>query len=256
MSANAFVVNTSGAEDELAAENSALRAQLELYGRDINKTVRSLGGAIERLEIAHHQALLSLAKAAEFKDGDTGEHIVRIGVLSEHLGRLLGLDATFCEMLRYAAPMHDVGKIGIPDSILKKPGKLSEQEWDEMKRHPEYGARILSGSGVALFDLAAEIALHHHEKFDGSGYPRGLRGTEIPISGRVVALIDFFDALTMKRCYRDALSDDEALSMIKEGAGSHFDPELVNLLIANADDFIALREQINRGDIAVGNTSA
>lgn len=251
MSTSASVLETSGSEDELAAENVAMRAQLELYGRDINKTVRSLGGTIERLEKAHHQALLSLARAAEFKDGDTGQHIVRIGVLSAYLGRLLGLDETFCDMLRHAAPMHDVGKIGIPDSILKKPGKLSEQEWDEMKRHPEYGARILSGSGVALFDLAAEIALHHHEKFDGSGYPRGLRGTEIPISGRVVALIDFFDALTMKRCYRDALSDDEALKMIKEGSGIHFDPELVKLVIANADEFIALRERINRGDLAV-----
>ena len=238
--------------DDLAAENLALRAQLELYGRDLNKTVRSLGGTIERLEKAHHQALLSLARAAEFKDGDTGQHIIRIGVMSECLGLLSGLDETFCRMLRHAAPMHDVGKIGIPDSVLKKPDKLSASEWAEMKRHPEYGARILGGSGVALFDVAAEIALHHHERFDGSGYPRGLRGKEIPVSGRVVALVDFFDALTMKRCYRDALSDDDALRMIDEGAGTHFDPELASLLIRNADQFIALREQVNRGAHGVG----
>jgi putative two-component system response regulator len=238
--------------EALAAENAALRAQLELYGRDLNKTVRTLGGTIERLEKAHHQSLLSLARAADFKDGDTGEHIVRIGVLSERLGLLLGLDESFCHMLRHAAPMHDVGKIGIPDSILKKPGALSEEEWTEMKRHPEYGARILGGSGVALFDLAAEIALNHHEKFDGSGYPRRLRSADIPISGRVVALIDYFDALTMDRCYRNALPDTKALEMVEQESGRHFDPDLARLLIDNADDFIALRKQVNEGIHGVG----
>ncbi len=233
--------------ESLIGENVALRAQLELYGRDLNKSVRSLVATIERLEKAHHQALLSLARAAEFKDGDTGEHITRIGILSERLGLLIGLDESYCRMLRHAAPMHDVGKIGIPDSILKKPGALSPEEWEEMRRHPEYGARILGGSGVALFDLAAEIALHHHEKFDGSGYPRGLRGKDIPISGRLVALIDFFDALTMKRCYRDALPDEQALEMIEKESGGHFDPELVEILLRNADQFIALREAVNKG---------
>jgi len=247
MNATAEYIEPIGAA-ELDADNRALRAQLTLYGRDLNKTVRSLGGSIERLEKAHHQALLSLARAAEFKDGDTGEHILRIGVMSERLAMLFGLDHTYCELLRLAAPMHDVGKIGIPDAILKKPGKLSSSEWEEMRRHPEYGARILSGSGVALFDLAAEIALHHHEKFDGSGYPQGLSGTDIPISGRLVALIDFFDALTMKRCYRDAFSDDEALRLVEQESGKHFDPDLVVLLLANADQFIELREQINNSN--------
>lgn len=234
-------------EESLVAENISLRAQLELYGKDLNKSVRSLSGTIERLERAHHQALLSLARAAEFKDGDTGEHIVRIGILSERLGLLLGLDESFCNMLRHAAPMHDVGKIGIPDSILKKPGALSAEEWRELKRHPEYGARILGGSGVALFDLAAEIALHHHEKFDGSGYPQHLRGKDIPTSGRLVALIDFFDALTMKRCYRDALPDEQALQMVEEESGKHFDPEFVAVLLRNADEFLALRKAVNKG---------
>lgn len=233
--------------EDLAAENAALRAQLERYGRDLNKSVHSMTGTIGKLERAHHQALLSLTRAAEFKDGDTGEHILRIGVLSQHLGLLLGLDKSFCSMLRFAAPMHDVGKIGVPDSILQKPGALSSDEWQEMKRHPEYGARILGGSGVALFDLAAEIALHHHEKFDGSGYPRGLRGKDIPISGRLVALIDFFDALTMKRCYRDALPDQEALGMVEEQSGQHFDPEIAAIFLKHADEFVALREEINSG---------
>lgn len=236
----------------LVAENETLRAQLDLYGKDLNRTVRSLGGTIERLEKAHHQALLSLARAADFKDGDTGEHIVRIGVLSEHLGLRFGLDESFCYMLRHAAPMHDVGKIGISDAILKKPGALSPKEWQEMKRHPEYGARILGGSGVALFDLAAEIALHHHERFDGSGYPFRLSGDDIPISGRVVALIDFFDALTMKRCYRDALADEEALKMVEKEAGAHFDPALVSLFIRHADEFVAIRDQANSGIHGVG----
>ncbi len=210
-----------------------------------------MASTIERLEKSHHQALLSLTRAAEFKDGDTGEHILRIGIMSEHLGLLLGLDKSFCSTLRLAAPMHDVGKIGVPDAILQKPGALTSDEWIEMRRHPEYGARILGGSGVALFDLAAEIALNHHEKFDGSGYPRGLRGTDIPISGRLVALIDFFDALTMDRCYRDALPDSEALRMIKENSGGHFDADLAALFIRHADDFIELREAVNSGRLAV-----
>ena len=247
-----YLLSEDNDAEAIAADNVVLRAQLELYGRDLNKTVRSLGDTVERLEKAYHQALLSLSRAAEFKDGETGEHIVRIGVLSERLGRLLGLDETFCQMLRHAAPMHDVGKIGIPDSILKKPDRLSEPEMQEMRRHPEYGARILGGSGVALFDLAAEIALQHHERFDGSGYPCGLRGTEIPISARIVALIDVFDALTMKRCYRDALEDDDVLEMIQDEAGGHFDPELANLLILNVEEFIALREQVNRGEYDIG----
>lgn len=246
------ISNRRSDAQELTAENIALRAQLERYGKDLNKSVRSMTGTIERLEKAHHQALLSLTRAAEFKDGDTGEHILRIGILSEHLGLLLGLDKSYCSTLRLAAPMHDVGKIGVPDSILQKPGALSSDEWQEMRRHPEYGARILGGSGVALFDLAAEIALHHHEKFDGSGYPRGLRGKDIPISGRVVALIDFFDALTMKRCYRDALPDEEALGMVEEQSGRHFDPDIAAVFLKHADEFIALREEINSGRIADG----
>ncbi len=237
---------------ELAAENAALRAQLENYGRDLNKSVRSMTGTIERLEKAHHQALLSLTRAAEFKDGDTGEHILRIGILSEHLGLLLGLDKSYCSTLRLAAPMHDVGKIGVPDSILQKPGALSSDEWQEMRCHPEYGARILGGSGIALFDLAAEIALHHHEKFDGSGYPRGLCGKEIPISARVVALIDYFDALTMKRCYRDALPDEKALEMVEEQSGRHFDPEIAAVFLQHADEFIALRQEINEAGCNYG----
>jgi putative two-component system response regulator len=253
---NAATLNISRASSPdaatLLAENESLRTQLEHYGRDLSKTVRTLGGTIKRLEKVHHQALLSLARAAEFKDGDTGEHIVRLGVMSEHLGLKLNLDQTFCSMLRYAAPMHDIGKIGTPDSILKKPGKLSSEERKEMERHPEYGARILGGSGVALFDLAAEIALCHHERFDGSGYPRGLKGQEIPISGRVVALIDVFDALTMKRCYRDALSDEVAMGMVKDGAGSHFDPEIADVLIRHVDEFIDLRERVNRGEFGDG----
>lgn len=252
MTASASKAVLASDREALVEENRMIRAQLELYGRDLNKTVRSLGETIERLEKAHHHSLLSLARAAEMKDGDTGWHIVRIGVLSERLGLLLGLDKSFCSMLRHAAPMHDVGKIGIPDSILQKPGALSEEEWKQMRCHPELGARILGGSGVALFDLAAEIALSHHEKYDGSGYPSRLRGADIPISGRLVALIDFFDALTMKRCYRDALPDTEALQMVEEGSGGHFDPELARLLVDNANDFISLREQVNGGLHGVG----
>lgn len=248
MRATSSAANLQSGVETLEVQNTALRAQLELYGRDLSDAVRSLGNTFASLERSHRQALTSLARAASFKDGDTGEHIVRIGVLSQHLGLLLGLDKTWCLLLRDAAPMHDIGKIGIPDAILKKPGKLTDEEWTEMRRHPEYGAGILGGSGVALFDLAAEVALSHHEKFDGSGYPHGLAGAAIPVSGRIVALIDFFDALTMKRCYRDAMPDERALAMVRDGSGGHFDPRLVDLFLQRADEFIELREQVNRGE--------
>ena len=142
--------------------------------------------------------------------------------------------------------MHDVGKIGIPDAVLKKSQGLSEEEWAVMRRHPEFGARILGGSGVPVLEMAAEIAYCHHEKYDGTGYPRGLEGEAIPEVARIVALIDYFDALTMDRVYRKALPDDQVLEMIRQQSGLHFDPRLTLRFLENAQRFIDLRDQINR----------
>ena len=150
--------------------------------------------------------------------------------------------------LEQASPMHDIGKIGIPDDVLKKPSKLTEAEWVLMRKHPEYGANILSGSDVPVLQMAEEVALAHHEKFDGSGYPLNLQGEQIPLSARIVALADFFDALTMDRCYRPAFSDEKALAMVKEGSGTHFDPHVVKAFFSVSNDIINERDRINKGN--------
>ncbi|MEK8034810.1 HD domain-containing phosphohydrolase [Ideonella sp. DXS29W] len=218
---------------------------MECLIADLKRLYRERNDALEEVSRAHQEALLCLASAAEFRDDDTGVHIVRMGFLSEALAILLGESAEFAAMLRRAAPMHDIGKIGIPDKVLKKPGALDPEERREMQRHAEIGAQILGRSRIALFQLAAEVAQTHHERFDGAGYPRGLSGGQIPISGRIVAVADFFDAVTMDRVYRPAFSDEVALRMLAEQRGTGMDPRIVDVFLAHADELIALRNRIN-----------
>lgn len=190
-----------------------------------------------RLEI-----ILRLGRAAEFKDNDTGAHIVRISKMSSLLGRLAGMTEEHAELLLHTSPMHDIGKIAIPDSILLKPGKLNTEEWKIMKSHTVVGADLLSGHNSDLMKSAQTIALTHHEKWDGSGYPRGKKGKEIPFEGRIVGIVDVFDALSSKRPYKDPYPIDKILSIIKEERGRHFDPDLTDLFIKNIDDFIAIKD--------------
>lgn len=168
-----------------------------------------------------------LAQAVESRDVETGEHIYRIGLLSHRLAVAVGWPARRAEMLKYASVAHDVGKIGIPDSILLKAGALDSEEWERMKSHTRIGAEILGGSPNPLLQMAETIALTHHERWDGSGYPQGLRGEEIPIEGRICALVDVYDALLSPRAYKEAWSLDDVLAEITRGSGTHFDPELV-----------------------------
>lgn len=226
--------------------DAAAGAQMETMLRDLGRMYRERNQALQEVARAHHDALFRLALAAEYRDDDTGEHIVRMGFGAEALARAAGEDAAWAATLRKAAPMHDVGKIGIPDAVLKKPGALTDAERAVMRRHPEIGAGILGQSRIPLFRLAAEVSLTHHERWDGAGYPHGLSGREIPLSGRVVAIVDFFDALTMDRCYRPAFSDERALAMLAAESGAAFDPELVAAFVAHADELIALRDRINR----------
>jgi putative two-component system response regulator len=159
----------------------------------------------------------------------------------------LSMSISDCRLLEQASPMHDIGKIGIPDNVLQKAGELTEEEWQCMHKHPEYGANILSGSDVPVLQMAEEVALAHHEKFDGTGYPSSLKGKDIPLSGRIVALADFFDAVTMDRCYRPAFSDEKALTMVKESNGTHFDPNVVKAFLSISDEIISERDRINNG---------
>ncbi|MDG0864130.1 HD domain-containing protein [Pelomonas aquatica] len=212
---------------------------------DLGRMYRERNVALQALESAHHEALIRLAVAAELRDDDTGAHILRLGYLAEALARLLGVPAERAQTLRLAAPMHDIGKIGIPDQVLKKPGQLTAEERALMQTHPRLGAEILGSSRIPLFALAAEVALHHHERWDGTGYPRGLAGEDIPLSGRIVAVVDYFDALTMDRCYRPAFADDRALAMLADLSGSAFDPAVVATFLAHASELIQLREWVN-----------
>jgi putative two-component system response regulator len=238
--------HAAGAPAALGLADPAMaQAQLERVIADLGRVYRERNDALRALARAHHEALLRLSIAAEFRDDDTGVHIVRMGFLAEALALDLGQNAAWSKLLRMAAPMHDIGKIGVPDNVLKKPGPLTREERDVMNRHAQMGADILGASEVPLFRLASEVALSHHERFDGSGYPRGLAGAAIPLSGRIVAAVDYFDALTMDRCYRPAIGDKQALEMMAGERGRLFDPLVVDTFLERADDMIALRERIN-----------
>ena len=181
----------------------------------------------QELEETRKEVIRRLCSAGEFRDNETGQHVVRMSHFSHHLALAIGLPDAEAEMIRDAAPLHDIGKIGIPDAILLKAGRLNSREWEVMKRHAEIGGEILANSGIALLELAKTIALTHHEQWDGGGYPGGLKGDAIPIAGRITAVADVFDALTSERPYKPSWPVDKSLAFIKEGAGRHFDPVLV-----------------------------
>lgn len=181
----------------------------------------------EELVRTRLQVVRRLGRAAEYRDNETGNHILRMSQVSTVLARKLGWNEEQCMLMLNASPMHDIGKIGIPDNILLKPGKLDAAEWEVMKTHSSIGQELLSGDGSELMQMASSIAISHHEKWDGSGYPHGLAGEAIPQAGRIVAVADVFDALTSVRPYKEAWPTEKAVNHIKEGTGSHFDPEVV-----------------------------
>jgi methanogenic corrinoid protein MtbC1 len=196
--------------------------------KEIKGRSSELKRALSELEIAQAETVRRLSMAVEFRDEATGAHIERIGRFSTLLAEQIGMDAEFCERLSHAAPLHDVGKVAIPDSILLKPGPLTPSERAIVETHAEEGHRLVRGSSSSILDLAATIALSHQEKWDGTGYPRGLAGDAIPIEGRIVAVADVFDALTSDRVYRRAFSVEEAVQMMREQRGRHFDPVLLD----------------------------
>jgi putative two-component system response regulator len=177
-----------------------------------------------KLEQAQYEMVARLAAAAEFRDDDTGQHTRRVGDLSVAIAERLRLPDAQVELIGIAAPLHDIGKIAVPDAILSKPGKLTAAEFEQIKTHTAIGAQMLAGSPFALLEVAEQIALTHHEKWDGSGYPAGMAGDAIPIVGRIVAIADVFDALTHERPYKTAWSTADAIAEMTSQAGRHFDP--------------------------------
>lgn len=227
-------------------DEAAVR-QMELFVRDFGRMYRERNDALREVTRAHHAALLQLSMVAELKDDDTGVHIVRIGYLAEALALKLGQTAGYARMLRKAAPMHDIGKIGIPDQVLKKPGPLTPEERQVMNRHAAMGAEILGRShNIPVFRMAAEVAATHHERWDGTGYPAGLSDEAIPLSGRITAVADFFDALTMDRVYRPAFSVDTALQMLASERGCAFDPAVVDVFLLHRAEIDALRIRVSQ----------
>jgi cyclic di-GMP phosphodiesterase len=216
----------------LEQQNEVQRQRLE---RAVKERTAELRAAIEGLRITQEETVHSLSRAVEVRDHQTGGHTERVGEIAALLGSRLGIPRDRVELLRIAAPMHDVGKIGLPDRILLKPGDLTEEEHAEMERHTEIGHDLLSSTESELLAMAAVIAHTHHERFDGSGYPRRLAGQEIPIEGRIVAVADAFDALISDRLYRPAFPPGEAVETLKQARGTQFDPAVVDALLEQVD---------------------
>jgi putative two-component system response regulator len=247
------VLQTKSYEDSLRATNESLTERLQRQSADL---------AQSRMTV-----VCRLGMAAEFRDEDTGNHVIRVGCYSRAVAAAMGMPRSFLEMLLLAAPLHDIGKIGIPDSVLLKPGPLSDEEWVIMQRHCEIGESILrqqSKAMVPLFDwysveppamrdvlenrdpvleMAATVALSHHEKWDGSGYPRGLAGEAIPLESRIVAVADVFDALTSNRPYRPARPEEEALTIMDATVGAHFDPRVHAAFSRSLSEIHAIRDR-------------
>ncbi|MFH1639352.1 MAG: HD domain-containing phosphohydrolase [Chloroflexota bacterium] len=224
---------------KVSAYNNQLKSFHEKMETEIIRRTESMKQAFERVKSASLDTIFRLSQAAEYKDEDTGTHIQRMSHYATAIARKMGMSEEFIEYILFAAPMHDIGKIGIPDNILQKPGKLDAEEWEIMKQHTTIGAQILKDSSVEFIKMAEVIARTHHEKWDGSGYPQGLMGESIPIPGRIIAIADVFDALTSERPYKEPFPIEKAFEIIHEGKGKHFDARVVDAFFAIEDEIAA-----------------
>ncbi len=233
-------------------ERAGLLRENRRYQEGLERLVRE---RTAELELTRRQVMHRLSRAAEYKDNETGHHVIRVGEVSALLGGAMGLSDARCEMLRECAPLHDVGKIGIPDAILLKPGPLASDEWEIMRQHCLYGCEILGplisndaarltcqslldapdADANDLLHLARVLAMYHHERWDGTGYPVGLKGREIPIEARIVSVVDVYDALRSDRPYKKAFSEEKCQELLSQGAGSQFDPEVIEAFFRNVD---------------------
>ncbi len=210
---------------------------------EVAARTEDLKNALAKLQESSLETIYRLSMASEYKDEDTGAHIKRMSLYSAAIAREMKLDDNIVRLILYSSPMHDVGKIGIPDLILMKPGKLDAAEWKIMMQHTNIGAGILKGSEAEFIRMAEQIARSHHEKWDGTGYPDGLKGTEIPVVCRITAIADVFDALTSRRPYKEPFSIEKSISIITEGRGSHFDPDVFDAFITVKDEILSIKDQ-------------
>lgn len=222
-----------------------VQTHLALYqhNQELEEKVKARTKQIDESRL---EAIRILGRAAEYRDNETGLHVIRMSHFARILAEALGLPDTEINLIHHAAPMHDVGKIGIADKILLKPGKLNQDEWEIMREHPNYGAQIIghrNNSESELMEMASVIALTHHEKWDGSGYPNGLKGKDIPLAGRIVAVADVFDALTSARCYKQPWSVEKTISLLKEESGKHFDPLIIEKFSQVIPQILEIKEQ-------------
>jgi len=229
------------------AKANQYRKQIENQSAILEETVKlrtiELQEALKLSKQTEYEISIRLGRASEFRDLETGGHIKRMSHYSKLLAELYGLDKEECELILYAAPLHDIGKVGIADKILLKPGRFEPQEFEIMKQHSVIGAKILEGAeNFPVINAGRIIALQHHEKWDGSGYPNSLKGEDIHIHARIITIADVFDALSSKRCYKEPMPLEKVLNIMKSDSGTHFDPNLVPLLLDNLDKFLEIQE--------------
>ncbi|NQZ05851.1 MAG: two-component system response regulator [Algicola sp.] len=215
--------------------------KLKSYEDDLETKVKTL---TKEIEDTQREVVFTMGAIGETRSKETGNHVKRVATYSYILAIEYGLSQKQAKLLQEASPMHDIGKVGIPDAILNKAGKLDPDEWEIMKTHASLGYEMLKCSERPILKAAATLALSHHERFDGSGYPQGLKGQDIQIYGRITAICDVFDALGSARCYKEAWLDEDVFALIERERGKHFDPELVDLLFANMDKILEIRDQL------------
>ncbi len=245
LGARDFVSKPFDRNELLMRVRNLLEAQLaQRLLHDQKTTLESLvANRTRELSNTRLQVVQRLGRAAEYRDEDTGQHIMRMSRISARLATEIGWSDREVELMLHASPMHDIGKIGIPDAILLKPGRLTAEEWDIMKTHTTIGAELLDGDASDLMTLAREIALSHHEKWDGTGYPNGLGSEDIPLSGRICGLADVFDALTSERPYKKPWPVEKAIDLIRDNRGKHFDPIVVDAFFDVIDDIEEIRQE-------------
>ncbi len=256
-----YVLKPFQPRDIIVQVNGALRRRiLEIDFRDREEVLQEkVREQTEEIRNSRAEIAFRLVAASEHRDQETGMHVKRIGLYAAEMARILGWDVEAVECIESAAPMHDIGKIGVPDAILQKPGALTDEEWVLMRQHTTMGATILKGSKVPFIQMGARISVGHHEKWDGTGYPNALGGEQIPLEARITAIVDVFDALSNKRHYKDAWEDPDVEAFIRERSGNHFDPHLCEIFLQHIGRFREIlranpdeRVETPNGSVAAG----